>query len=261
MTDGAVETRERGAPFVLQTKLHPPAIRNQTVPRLRLLEHLRPEPGVKLVVVAAPAGSGKTTLLGTWREAEAERRAIAWVSLDEADNDPVVLWAHVLEALQQVCPSLDTPHRPETVGAARIMDTVLPDLVNELSEQGDAALVLDDFHRLGRGPSRDSVAWLVEHAPPSFHVVVATRSEPALPLAALRAHGELLELRAEELGFTGDEAELLLNDRLDLELSRDDVDGSRRSRSVLRATPRAPNGSCSRSGSSSASRSTGRTSS
>jgi LuxR family transcriptional regulator, maltose regulon positive regulatory protein len=225
MTDGAVETRERGAPFVLQTKLHPPTARNQTVSRPRLLRQLRPEPGIKLVVVAAPAGSGKTTLLGTWREAEAERRAIGWVSLDEGDNDPVVLWSHVLEALKRVCPSLDTPHRPETVGAARIVDTVLPDLVNKLSEQGDAALVLDDFHRLGRGASRDSVAWLVEHVPPSFQVVVATRSEPALPLAALRAHGELLELRAEELGFTGAEAELLLNDRLDLELSRDDVDG------------------------------------
>jgi hypothetical protein len=105
------------------------------------------------------------------------------------------------------------------------VDTVLPDLVNGLSVQGDATPVMDDFHRLGSGPSRESVAWFVEHTPSSFQLVVATHSEPALPLAALRAHGELLELRAEELGFTGDEAELLLNDRLDLELSRDDVDG------------------------------------
>lgn len=216
---------ERAAPSLLLTKLHPPAARSQTVARERLLELIRPERGVKLVLVAAPAGSGKTTLLGTWREADAERRAIGWVSLDEGDNDPVVLWSHVLEALQGVCPSLDPPHRPELAGAARIVDTVLPGIVNGLSEQGETALVLDDFHRLRSAASRDSVAWFVEHAPPSFQLVVATRSEPALPLATLRAHGELLELRADELGFTGDEAELLLNDRLGLELSRDDVDG------------------------------------
>ena len=221
---GEVE-RSPQTPSVLVTKLHPPAARKQTVARERLFEHIRPEPGVKLVLVAAPAGSGKTTLLGTWREAEAERRAIGWVSLDEGDNDPVVLWSHVLEALQRVCPSLDPPHRPDLAGAARIVDSVLPGIVNGLSEQGDTALVLDDFHRLGSAASRESVAWFVEHAPPNFQLVVATRSEPALPLAALRAHGELLELRADELGFTGDEAELLLNDRLGLDLSRDDVDG------------------------------------
>ena len=212
------------APSVLLTKLHPPATRNQTVTRDRLLERLRPEPEVRLIVVAAPPGSGKTTLLGTWRETEAERRAIGWVSLDEGDNDPVVLWSHVLEALQRACPSLEARRRPELVGAARIVDAVLPELVNGLTEQGDAALVLDDFHRLRSGPSRESVAWFVEHAPPSFQLVVATRSEPALPLAALRAHGELLELRADELGFSAAEADLLLNDRLELGLAPGDVD-------------------------------------
>ena len=83
---------------------------------------------------------------------------------------------------------------------------------------GDAALVLDDFHRLTDGPARDSVAWFVDRAPSTFQLVVATRSEPALPLAALRAHGELLEVRADDLGFTPAEAEVLLNDRLELGL-------------------------------------------
>jgi len=222
--DESAQRELRGVPSVLLTKLHPPATRSQTLARDRLLERLRPEPGVRLIVVAAPAGSGKTTLLGTWLDAESERRAIGWVSLDEGDNDPVVLWSHVLEALHRACPSLDPRRRPELVGAARIVDAVLPDLVNGLTEQGDAALVLDDFHRLRSGPSRESVAWFVEHAPPSFQLVVSTRSEPALPLAALRAHGELLELRAEELGFSAAEADLLLNDRLELGLARDDVD-------------------------------------
>ena len=222
--DESAHREVRGAPLVLVTKLHPPATRTQTVARERLLERLRPEPGVRLIVVAAPPGSGKTTLLGSWRETESERRAIGWVSLDDGDNDPVVLWSHVLEALQRACPSLDARRRPELVGAARIVDAVLPDLVNGLTEQGDAALVLDDFHRLRSGPSRESVAWFVEHAPPSFQLVVSTRSEPALPLAALRAHGELLELRADELGFSAAEADLLLNDRLELGLESGDVD-------------------------------------
>jgi LuxR family maltose regulon positive regulatory protein len=217
-------SRERKSPPVLVTKLQPPASRAEWVARQRLLERLRPEPGVRLAVVVAPAGSGKTTLLATWLELEAERRPVAWVSLDEADNDPLVLWSHVLESLRRVCPALEGLPGPERVGPARMRDAFLRELVNGLSEQGDAALILDDFHRLHSGASRESVAWLVEHAPPSFQLVVATRSEPALGLAALRAHGELLELRADELGFSAEEADLLLNDRLELGLARDDVD-------------------------------------
>jgi LuxR family maltose regulon positive regulatory protein len=223
-TDESVEREQLRAPSVLLTKLHPPALRSQTVARGRLLERLRADRGIRLIVVAAPAGSGKTTLLGTWRELEAERRSIAWLSVDDGDNDPVVFWSHVVEALRRVCPTLETPRRPEVVGAARIMDDVLPDLVNRLTEEGDVTLVLDDFHRLRAGTSRDSVAWLAQHAPSSFQLVVLTRSDPALPLATLRAHGQLLELHADELGFSADEADLLLNDRLDLGLARGDVE-------------------------------------
>jgi LuxR family maltose regulon positive regulatory protein len=222
--DESVKREEHDRPALLLTKLYPPAARTQTIVRERLLERLRPEPGVRLILVAAPAGSGKTTLLGAWREAEAERRMVAWVSLDEGDNDPVVLWSHVLESLRRACPTLEIRRGPELVGAARIADTVLPDLVNGLTEQGETALVLDDFHRLSGGPSRESVAWLIEHAPPSFQVVISTRSEPALPLTALRAYGAVLEVRAKELGFTAEEADLLLNDRLQLELAHGDLD-------------------------------------
>jgi LuxR family maltose regulon positive regulatory protein len=183
---------------------------------------MRLERNVRLIVVAAPAGSGKTTLLGAWREAEAPRLPVAWVTLDEGDADPVVLWSHVLEALRRARPELETRLRPEIAG--RITQSFLPELANDLSTQGEAALVLDDFHRLPSGPSRDSLAWLVEHAPPSFRIVVSTRSEPALPLAALRAHGELLELRADDLGFSSEEAEFLLNDRMELGLRRGEVD-------------------------------------
>jgi LuxR family maltose regulon positive regulatory protein len=210
---------------LLETKLHPPLARAQAVVRDRLLDRLRPEPGVKLLLVAAPAGCGKTTLLGMWRELESERRPVAWVTLDEGDDDAVVLWSHVLEALRRVCPEIDVPAVPEHMAAARVLDALLPRLVNTLADQGDAALVLDDFHRLSGGPARDSVTWFVEHAPSTFQLVVSSRSEPALPLAALRAHGQLLEVRADALGFTADEAHALLNDRLELGLARDEIDG------------------------------------
>jgi LuxR family transcriptional regulator, maltose regulon positive regulatory protein len=204
------------SPPLLLTKLHPPARRDQTVIRERLVESLRTSVDVKLTVVAAPAGCGKTTLLGTWRDAES-RLPVAWLTLDEGDNDPVVLWLHVIAALRRV--------RPVTVaGASRVVDVVVRQLVNELAAQDDTVLILDDFHRLSNGPARDSIAWLIEHAPSTLHVVLGSRSEPSLRLAAMRAHGELLELRADDLAFTPDEADALLNGRLTLDLARSDID-------------------------------------
>jgi LuxR family maltose regulon positive regulatory protein len=218
------ELRETIKPTPLvRTKLQPPPRREQTIARERLLERLRATPGIKLTVLAAPAGCGKTTLLGTWRELQSEARPIAWLSLDEGDNDPVVLWPYVLEALRGVCPSLQVSSSPRLLGAARTVDTFLPELINALSAVGDAALVLDDFHRLSDGAARESLTWFIGRVPPTFQLVLATRNEPALSLAALRAHGELVELRAADLGFTPSEAEALLNDRLDLGIEPDDV--------------------------------------
>ena len=214
----------KSGPSVLLTKLYPPAVRDQTLARDRLLERLRGGSGCRLTLVAAPAGCGKTTLLAVWREVEATQKLVGWLTLDEGDNDPVVLWSHAIEALRRVCPAVGESISPEVVGAAPIVDVVLPHLVNELAEQDDIALILDDFHRLSSGAARDSVAWFIEHAPSTFQLVLSTRSEPALPLATLRAHGELLELRAEELRFTSAEAAALLNDRLELGLAREDVD-------------------------------------
>jgi LuxR family maltose regulon positive regulatory protein len=217
----ATRATVRSRPLLL-TKLHPPARRDQTVVRERLVERVRASAGVKLTVVAAPAGCGKTTLLGTWRDEE-RGLPVAWLTLDEGDNDPVVLWAHVIEALRRV--RRETGESvPAAVRAPRIVDSLVHYLLNELAEQDDIVLILDDFHRLSSGPARDSIAWLVEHAPSTFHVVLGTRSEPSLPLGAMRAHGELHELRADDLAFTPDEADALLNERLGLGLERGDVD-------------------------------------
>ena len=101
---------------------------------------------------------------------------------------------------------------------------LLPRLVNELAEQPELALVLDDFHRLSSAAARESIAWLVDHLPPTLQLVLSTRTDPALPLGALRAHGQLLELRADALRFTADEARAFLNGSLELGLDDADVD-------------------------------------
>ena len=101
---------------------------------------------------------------------------------------------------------------------------VLPRLVNELDGQGEITLILDDFHRLSSIPARASIRWFIDHAPPGFQLVLASRTEPILPVAALRAHGELLELRAGDLRFTSEEADAFLNGRLGLGLTPEDVE-------------------------------------
>lgn len=192
--------------------------------RNRLFDRLDAADRESLALVAAPAGYGKTTLLGMWREREADRKSIAWLTLDKGDNDPVVLWTYVVEALARVSVPLDLPLTPEQIGRAHIVDVLLPHIVNQLAEHGDCALVLDDFQTLSSGPARESVKWFVEQAPPTFQLVVSTRSEPALPLGALRAHGKLFELRAEDLSFTTDEAEAFMNGSLEIDLSREEID-------------------------------------
>ncbi|MGO9504986.1 MAG: LuxR C-terminal-related transcriptional regulator [Streptosporangiaceae bacterium] len=147
------------------------------------------------------------------------------MTLDEGDNDPVALWSYVIEALRRVCPALSLPSSSQMAGGEPLVHMVLPRLVNELDDLGEVTLILDDFQQLSDGVARESIAWFVDHAPAAFQLVLSTRTEPDLPLAALRAHGELLELRADDLRFTSAEADAFLNDRLALGLLPGDVDG------------------------------------
>ena len=215
--------RGAGQPILVSTKLHPPPVREETITRERLLERLRSGSDRSLTLVACPAGFGKTTLLAAWREAEAGRKPVAWLTLDEGDNDPVVLWSHAIEALRRASPAIASAAPAHTV-VTPVVDVVLPRLVNELDSLGEITLILDDFHRLSSVPARQSITWFVEHAPPGVQLVLASRTEPILPVAALRAHGELLELRAGDLRFTAGEADAFLNGRLGLGLTPNDVE-------------------------------------
>jgi LuxR family transcriptional regulator, maltose regulon positive regulatory protein len=211
-------------PVLLATKLRPPPVRDQTVPRGRLVERLRTGSSLRLTLVACPPGFGKTTMLAAWHEVEAARKPVAWLTLDEGDNDPTVLWSYMIKALGRACPAIGQPASLQTAGVASIVDTVLPRLVNELDDLGEVTLILDDFHQLTDAAARESIAWFVDHAPPTVQLVLSTRTEPDLPLAALRAHGDLLELRADDLRFTPEEADTFLNGCLGLSLMPGEVD-------------------------------------
>jgi len=165
------------------------------VARARLFDRLDTGRRRRLSLVACPAGFGKSTLLAAWSASEAAHRPVAWVTLDEGDDDAVVLWAHVLEALGRACPGLGSAALQAALVSAPLVEVVLPRLVNALVEQGPVVLVLDDFHRLSSPAACESVAWFVRHLPTSVQLVVATRADPELPLGTLRARGELAELR------------------------------------------------------------------
>ena len=131
--------RGAGQPILVGTKLHPPSVRELTIPRERLLERLRSGSDRRLTLVACPAGFGKTTLLAAWREAEAAQKPVAWLTLDEGDNDPVVLWTHAIEALRRASPAVARSAAAHPV-VAPVVDVVLPRLVNELDGLGEITL-------------------------------------------------------------------------------------------------------------------------
>jgi LuxR family maltose regulon positive regulatory protein len=151
-------TNRPDAPILLVTKLHPPTVPAQIVAREALFARLRAGRGRRLSVVACPAGFGKSTLLAAWRESELAARPVAWVTLDEGDDDAVVVWSHVVEALCRACPALDRETLSSLVAAAPLLEVALPRFVNALAEQPEVALVVDDFHRLTAHSTRESAS-------------------------------------------------------------------------------------------------------
>jgi LuxR family transcriptional regulator, maltose regulon positive regulatory protein len=219
----------RGGVVVLSSKLHPPAGRPGSVARRDLLAHLDGSGSAKLVVVAAPAGWGKTSLLRDWCSAGPAAR-IAWLSVDQDDNDPVRFWAHVIAAIATVYPRVgEAALQVLTAPGTKDAEGVLTPLINDLERlEAPVTLVLDDYHLISSLSLLECVTYLVEHLPPTLRLVVSARSDPILPLARLRARGEMTEIRAEELRFTYDEAAELLNGTLGLALAREDIDALQR---------------------------------
>src|SRR6266508_1049609 len=210
---------------LLETKLHVPRWRRGLVARPRLSERLSRGAESALTLVSAPAGFGKTTLLAQWlAAAPADGRSVAWLSLDQRDNDPALFWTYLVSALKTASQGvgasalslLQPPQPPSEAG--------LVTLLNDLDAiSNDVVLVLDDYHVIDARDVQDGMAFLLEHLPPQIHLVIASRTDPALPLARLRGRGELVEIRAADLRFTPDEAAAYLNGVMGLVLTARDV--------------------------------------
>jgi LuxR family maltose regulon positive regulatory protein len=208
---------------LLATKLYIPSPRPNAVSRPHLLARLHAGLHGKLTLVSAPAGFGKTTLVSAW--VSDCGRPVAWLSLDVGDNDPARFLAYLTAAVQTLAPTLGagvlsalrSPQPPP-------LETILTALVNEIAALPTPfILVLDDYHVIEAAAVGDALAFLVDHLPPPLHLVIATREDPPLPLARLRARGQLTEVRAADLRFTHDEAAAFLNQVMGLNLSTDAI--------------------------------------
>jgi LuxR family maltose regulon positive regulatory protein len=210
---------------LLETKFHVPRLRRGLVARPRLSERLSAGAEPLLTLVSAPAGFGKTTLLTAWLAAAATKgRSVAWLSLDQRDNDPALFWTYLVTALRAAEPGvgagalvlLQPPQAP--------IDAVLATLLNDLyAVSNDVVLVLDDYHVIDAREVHDGMAFLLENLPPQTHLVIASRTDPTLPLPRLRARGELVEIRAADLRFTPGEAATYLTEAMGLALTAHDV--------------------------------------
>ncbi len=226
---------------LLSLRLSPPRLPGSLVERSRLLDELDAVFSHPLTLVSASAGSGKTTLLSAWVAASpqvfegkgiklhAERRrgepAYAWLSLDEPDNDPIRFWLSVIAAVRTCLPTCGEAARellrsPETPPLSTILTTLLDELVQV---DRDIFLILDDYHVISDQAIHDSLLALLDHPPANVHLVLSTRTNPALPLARFRVRSQLLEIRDQDLRFTRQEAASFLVEGMGLPLSEEEV--------------------------------------
>jgi len=220
-----VQSVSTSAPL-LTTKLYLPPARPTLVPRPRLTAHLSDGLTRPLTLISAPAGFGKTTLLSEWRASDAGRDfPLAWLSLDDDDNNPTRFLTYVVAALATLQPGLGETtlallHSPQPPPP----QAILTSLINDLGEFEDPfALVLDDYHLITAQPVHEALTFILDHLPPPMRLVILTRADPPLPLARLRVRNQLTEIRAADLRFTHDEAATFLNRVMRLALSADDV--------------------------------------
>ena len=218
-------------PF-LKTKLYIPPVRSDMVSRPHLIAKLEDglRPGNKLILLSAPAGFGKTTLLSEWVAGCDLCTRVAWLSLDEGDNDVARFWSYAISALQTLKPAIGQT----ALGALQASQAQLPplepllislmnDITNLLSGDRPYILLLDDYHVLETEAIHDSLNDLLDHLPPAFHLVIASREDPPLALSLLRGRGQLSEIRAADLRFTPTEATKFLNVVMNLKLPATDI--------------------------------------
>ena len=207
---------------LLSTKLNIPPPRQALVTRSRLMAIVSNASGYRLTLVSAPPGYGKTTLVSCWLGTA--DLPFTWLSLDDGDNDPIRFLEYFLTALQKVIPAvrldwLDLLQGPQ----AASFETLMTLVINEATRAGDFVMVMDDFHVLHSRPILEMLAYLLEHLPAGMHMLLLSRTDPPLPLSRLRARGQLLEIRAEQLRFTEDEIAIFYNESMRLDLSDADV--------------------------------------
>src|SRR5882724_3717725 len=210
---------------VLTTKLSIPPKRSDWVQRTRLIDRLELGLQRKLILISAPAGFGKTTLIASWLHSQKERQPsatnVAWLSLEEADNDPVRFLTHFIAAWQTIDVGtgqtaqalLETPSVPQ-------IDHLMTMLINDLAVLPEASiLVLDDYQVITHPELRSAIAFFLDHLPPRCHLVIATREEPSLPLPRLHARWEVMEIRLQDLRFNSEETEAFLKRTMGLALT------------------------------------------
>ena len=213
---------------LLKTKLYVPPVRSEVVSRPRLVERLTEglRRGCRLTILSAPAGYGKTTLLSDWIARSSDRDVpVAWLSVDESDNDPARFWPYVVAALRTVGEDIEPlvasafqPPHQESVRPALIR------LLNQIVEKGDAvALVLDDYHKINNRAIHDDLSFLLDNLPRQMHLVISTRADPPLPIPRLRGRGEVTEVYEADLRFTTEEAAQFLHSVAGLDLSEEAV--------------------------------------
>jgi len=210
---------------ILATKLYIPPPRAKIILRPRLIERLNNglSSGCKLTLISASAGFGKTTLVSEW--VAGCGRPVAWLSLDEGDNDITRFLTYFVTALQTIAANIGTgvlgalqSHQPPSI------ESILTALLNEITAISDNfVLVLDDYHIIDSKPVDNALTFLLVHLPLQMHLVITTREDPQLPLSRLRARGQLTELRAADLRFTPAEAAEFLNQMMGLNLPAEDI--------------------------------------
>jgi LuxR family maltose regulon positive regulatory protein len=214
---------------LLTTKLYIPSTRPGLVPRPGLIERLNKGLHRKFTLISAPAGFGKTTLLSEWISKSPRR--VTWLSLDEGDNDSTRFWTYFIASPQGLRPDLgndalallQSPQPPK-------ITSILTTLINDIATFPDSfAIVLDDYHVIDAKPVNASTSvdnaliFLLDHLPPQMHLVIATRDDPNLPLARLRARDQLNEFRIADLRFTPSETAEFLNQVIGLNLSAEEI--------------------------------------